>query len=146
MRLWHYKLIPSLPRQQLLGQWKECCMIVGNIAKHGSPRHGLVNKVMNYDPNILLDYIVLVKEEMLNRGYNPKQSVYDSLVNKLDQSRWFFSIKQGKTMFEGWHNDRYLVQCFKNLEEKFDCGLIKVEEWKKIVDNFNIGCAVEVKR
>jgi uncharacterized protein (TIGR02328 family) len=29
MRLWHYKLIPYLPRQQLLGQHRECCALRG---------------------------------------------------------------------------------------------------------------------
>lgn len=27
MRLWHKDLIEVLPRQQLLGQWRECCAI-----------------------------------------------------------------------------------------------------------------------
>lgn len=29
MRLWHKDLIPYLPRQQLLGQWRECCPYSG---------------------------------------------------------------------------------------------------------------------
>ena len=47
MRLWHKDLIPYLPRQQLLGQWRECCCIVRNIAMLGTPNHILVNKVMD---------------------------------------------------------------------------------------------------
>lgn len=30
MRLWHEELIPLLPRQQLLGQHRECCAMRGN--------------------------------------------------------------------------------------------------------------------
>lgn len=33
MRLWHKDLIPYLPRQQLIAQWRECCAIAGSIAK-----------------------------------------------------------------------------------------------------------------
>jgi uncharacterized protein (TIGR02328 family) len=33
MRLWHKDLISVLPRQQLLGQWRECCLIARNIAE-----------------------------------------------------------------------------------------------------------------
>ena len=32
MRLWHKDLIPLLPRQQLVGQWRECCLIAKQIA------------------------------------------------------------------------------------------------------------------
>ena len=30
MRLWHEELISKLPRQQLLGQHRECCALRGN--------------------------------------------------------------------------------------------------------------------
>lgn len=30
MRLWHEKIIPLLPRNQLLGQHRECCALRGN--------------------------------------------------------------------------------------------------------------------
>ena len=39
MRLWHYKLIPYLPKNQLLGQYRECCAIIKNIADNGTPNH-----------------------------------------------------------------------------------------------------------
>lgn len=33
-----------------------------------------------------------------------------------------------------WHNDRYFLQCFYNLQEKHDCGGITDKEWCKIVN------------
>ena len=30
------------------------------------------------------------------------------------------------------HNDRYLRQCYFNLQEKYDRGIITFDEWKKI--------------
>jgi 3-methyladenine DNA glycosylase AlkD len=30
------------------------------------------------------------------------------------------------------HNDRYLKQCYYNLQEKYDRGIITKEEWQKI--------------
>ena len=39
MRLWHKDLISVLPRQQLLGQWRECCLIARNIAEKNTPNH-----------------------------------------------------------------------------------------------------------
>ena len=50
MRLWHKDLIPRLPRQQLLGQWRECCLIAKQIDTKGTPNHVLVNRIMDYDP------------------------------------------------------------------------------------------------
>ena len=48
MRLWHKYLIPYLPKQQLLGQWRECCCIARNININGTPNHILVNKIIDY--------------------------------------------------------------------------------------------------
>lgn len=32
-------------------------------------------------------------------------------------------------IFADWHNDRYLSQCFYNLQEKYDCGGINETEY-----------------
>lgn len=48
MRLWHYKLISYLPRQQLIAQWRECCAIANNLASKGTLNHLLVNKITEY--------------------------------------------------------------------------------------------------
>ena len=36
-------------------------------------------------------------------------------------------------IFGDWHNDRYLMQCYYNLQEKHDCGGISDDEWQKII-------------
>ena len=51
MRVWHQKLIPHLPRQQLLGQHRECCALRG--AGWGR-KHATVDYVFNYTPNKLI--------------------------------------------------------------------------------------------
>ena len=38
--------------------------------------------------------------------------------------------------FKGKFTDRYLKQCLYNLQEKYDCGGISKEEWKKIEGKF----------
>lgn len=40
-------------------------------------------------------------------------------------------------LFEGWHNERYLKQCYYNLQEKYDCGGISKEEWMKVYKYVN---------
>ena len=70
MRLWHKDLISVLPRQQLLGQWRECCLIAKNIAEKGTPNHILVNKIMDYPIDYFIYYSEMIVTEMFKRKYN----------------------------------------------------------------------------
>lgn len=135
MRLWHKYLIDVLPRQQLLGQWRECCAIMANIQTKGSPNHILVNKIMDYDPEEFLSYAELVSREMDRRGYRCNVENF----NKYRRESFLSMTASIRIVyiFEGWHNERYLHQCFYNLQEKFDCGGISLDEWLDIDDKYN---------
>lgn len=138
MRLWHYKLIPALPRQQLIAQWRECCCIMKNIADNGTPNHILVNKVLDYISTDFICYTGWVIDEMKHRGYNVSpQSIGKFNDNMQLGGHNFFRPKDWikyarKPMFDGWHTQHYLTQCYYNLQEKYDCGGITDEEWAKI--------------
>lgn len=123
MRLWHKDLIPVLPRKQLLGQWRECCLIAKNIREKGTPNHLLVNKIMNYPFEHFLGYCRLVANEMKKRGYHCDENKISVCCGT------YLSVKQ-TDLFCGWHNERYLKQCYYNLQEKYDCGGVPEEEWK----------------
>ena len=125
MRLWHRSLIPVLPRQQLLSQWRECCCIARNISVNGTPNHILVNKVLEYDMSELYSYSILVSSEMVNRGYSVDRSKFE---------KYIVSDRFTSHPYRNWHNNRYLLQCYFNLQEKFDCGGITTEEFCKIQD------------
>lgn len=127
MRLWHKNLIPVLPRQQLLGQWRECCLIAKNIHDKGTPNHILVNKIMEYPIDHFFRYGIGVKEEMTRRGYKCDVKKFKKYFT-LPQYK-FYRMDQ---IFPEWHNDRYLRQCYYNLQEKYDCGGITDEEWELI--------------
>ncbi len=116
MRLWHKDLIPCLPRQQLLGQWRECCLIAKTISKKGTPNHLLVNKIMDYPLEHFWRYSYEVCHEMEERGYKCNWDKIDKYIFAPGH------IPKYDEMFEGWHNDRYLIQCYYNLQEKYDCG------------------------
>ena len=64
MRLWHQNLIPLLPRQQLLGQHRECCALRG--AGWGR-KHSVVNYVFTHKPADLIAYHYLIMNEMEKR-------------------------------------------------------------------------------
>lgn len=141
MRLWHYKLIPVLPRQQLLGQWRECCAIAKLIVTDKTPNHALVNKVTLYPAWMFMSYIFMVQSEMERRGfhiYPPSLfSINDNTM--LAEEEGYFADDDLYSYndfafdpFPEWHNDRYLLQCYFNLEEKYDCGGMTEDEWQKI--------------
>ena len=128
MRLWHKDLIPVLPRQQLLSQWRECCCIARNIAVNGTPNHLLVNKIMDYPIQHFHLYTCLVADEMEDRGYKCEFERFDKWL-RIDAT--YPPIGE---IFKDWHNERYLTQCFFNLQEKYDCGGIPEGEWIQIVN------------
>lgn len=142
MRLWHKDLIPVLPRQQLLSQWRECCCIARNIAVNGTPNHLLVNKVLDYPPAHLHEYAARIDDEMTRRGYKCEWS-------KFAQWNIGYKVEDGPVsnsdLFAGWHDERYLRQCFYNLEEKHDCGGISDDEWKLLVDFIHNSGRITVK-
>ena len=131
MRLWHKDLISVLPRQQLLGQWRECCAIAKSMKEKGTPNHILVNKVMDYPKVHFIWYSYLIHEEMKRRGY---QSIWSGFMDYLG-SELFYPIRND-LLLKDWHNDQYLNQCLANLQEKHDCGGISDEEWQKITDKY----------
>lgn len=130
MRLWHKDLIPVLPRQQLLGQWREVCAIMRNIETKGTPNHVLVNKVMDYPPSHLLTYAMQIFIEMKCRDYSPDFSRFLGPYDRY--SREYAVDLRVDDIFQEWMNDRYLRQCYYNLEEKHDCGAISDEDFARI--------------
>lgn len=116
MRLWHQDLIERLPRQQLLGQHRECAALRGR--GWGKP-HATVNYVFEHSPYCLYAYHLLIMEEMQKRGYQP-----DSL--------WMDKEYRGKTCppyqqlpaeelehpIYPEHDAAYLQECLENLKEK----------------------------
>lgn len=129
MRLWHKDLIEALPREQLVAQWRELSAIAGNLSAKGTPNHILVNKVLNYSFNHFISYAHYVRAEMTRRGYRTMDTVWNKIVAVADGDCNILPIEE---LYPGWHNDRYLAQCYYNLEEKYDCGGVDPEWFEKI--------------
>lgn len=112
MRLWHYKLIPYLPKSQLLAQWREL-----NSIYLKQDKHILINYIYAYDKLDLLVYSDLVLTEMLKRGYKLNTAHYNNFFGTFD-----ILYEADYKPFKYHHDNRYLKQCFYNLQEKFDRG------------------------
>lgn len=128
MRLWHKSLIQVLPQKQLIAQWRELSAIAGSIQKNGTPNHPLVNYVTAYDYDHFISYAALVREELLKRNYKASSSVW----NKICSLKPNYQQLPFEEIYAKQHSVRYLRQCCYNLQEKFDCGIVDVDDWDKI--------------
>ena len=116
MRLWHEQLIPLLPKNQILGQHRECCALRGN---GWNKKHKTVDYVFSYSPYHLFIFHSLVMDEMEKRGYKVSEEwrdknyrgktaeKYDNLEEKMIESPIYKE-----------HNGEYLMECIENLRNK----------------------------
>ena len=133
MRLWHYKLIPVLPNAMLVSQWRECIAIKRQWEK-GTLKHRLVSYVMNYDKKYFYSYIRDLTLELYKRNIKYQNKIKGELYAFCQKDFTVDNIMQ--QFYYKEHNDRYLKQCYYNLQEKYDRGIISEEEWQKIEDLF----------
>lgn len=124
MRLWDYRLIPVLPNKMIVAEWRECIAIKRQWEK-GTLKHRLVSYVMDYDKNYFLTYVNIIFDELYNRNIKFQQKYYDEIYE-------FCAEPYIDILYYPEHNDRYLKQCYYNLEEKADRGIISEEEWEPI--------------
>ena len=128
MRLWHYQLIPVLPNAMLVSQWRECIAIKRQWEK-GTLKHRLVSYVMNYDREVFSNYVRQVVRELEKRKIKYQNKYLDEIIEFCNGDLYVCENYNE-------HNDRYLKQCYYNLQEKADRGIITKEEWQKIEDKF----------
>lgn len=116
MRLWHEDLIKKLPRQQLLGQHRECAALRG--AGWGKA-HSTVNYVFNHSPYKLYQYHIMIIDEMKNRGYKPDSLWENPLYRgkKADAYQNLDKIDLTHPVYPE-HDDEYLKECLENLSDK----------------------------
>ena len=125
MRLWHERLIPYLPRQQLLGLHREVCALRG---KGWGRKHSVVNYVFTHPKEWLWAYHMRVMKEMLNRGYHPDMAWCDihyqgkelpaRVDNEIDVEEINKKLAETEVYIYSEHDDTYLEECLRNLESK----------------------------
>lgn len=128
MRLWHEALITYLPRQQLLGQHRECCALRG---KGWGKKHATVNYVFDHPYEWLVAYHYRVIAEMSKRGYkiSPEWAVTNyrgkelgfASSGEVDPNKVALKLmfsKYSKLNIYAEHDERYLQECLDNLKAK----------------------------
>lgn len=127
MRLWPLAIIDQLPRQQLLGQHRECCALRG---KGWGRKHAIVDYVFREPYYFLWRYHKEIMKEMTRRQYrvssewwNPhyrgKTIGYDFTVDVIARPVCAFCIYPE-------HNKKYIKECIENLARK---GVV-IDKWK----------------
>lgn len=122
MRLWHTDLIKYLPKQQLLGQWRELNSIFAKEDKHI-----LINFVYEYDVEDLFNYSVMIYNEMIKRHF-----ILDitRLCRYFDEKEFYalgftgdeLDLWSNTKPFKNHMNEEYLKICCWNLYEKYIRG------------------------
>lgn len=130
MRLWHYKIIPYLPKKMLVSQWRELIAIKRQWER-GTLIHPLVSYVKDYDKAYFANYTYDVYQELLKR----KIKCRDIYMQEI----FLFSGINKKTNNSSFneHDDDYLTICYFNLKEKHLRGIISKEEWALIDNCYN---------
>lgn len=124
MRLWHYKLIPYLPKKMLVSQWRELMAIKRQWEK-GTLIHPLVRYVKDYDKSYFSNYTKLVYDELLKRNIKCKNIYMEEILN-------FANGKISNLIYKE-HDDDYLELCYCNLKEKYIRGIINEDEWNALI-------------
>lgn len=116
MRLWHQDLISVLPRQQLLEQHRECCVLRG--AGWGCP-HATVNYVFTHSPIKLFQYYKKNMQEMENRGYKVSAEWQESTYRGKKEASYSEVEEIPLTIpIYPEHDAFYLEECLVNLRDK----------------------------
>lgn len=122
MRLWPLAILDQLPRQQLLGQHRECCALRG---KGWGRKHSTVDYVFKHPYWFLFNYHVEVMREMSRRGYSHdedwdirnyrgKTIRFDLTIDFADLSGCVYK----RFSIYPEHDEKYLDECIANLAAK----------------------------
>lgn len=116
MRLWHEQIIHLLPKNQLLGQHRECCALRGN---GWNKKHKTVEYVFTYSPYNLFIYHSKIMDEMEKRGYRVSKEWRDKNYRgqKVESYSNLEETNISSPIYKE-HNDEYLLECIENLAGK----------------------------
>lgn len=116
MRLWHEQIIHILPKNQLLGQHRECCALRGN---GWNKKHKTVDYVFTYSPYNLFIYHSKIMDEMEKRGYRVSREWRDKNYRG-QKAKSYSNLEETNISSPIYkeHNDEYLLECIENLATK----------------------------
>lgn len=123
MRLWPLSILQQLPRQQLLGQHRECCALRG---RGWGRKHATVDYVFRHPYKWLYLYHRYVLAEMDYRKYRPEKEwwlcAYRGKLLGFDASKFTrccpSKLPCDLVSIYPEHDEAYLRECIENLARK----------------------------
>lgn len=116
MRLWHEKLLPLLPNQQIRGQHSECCGMRGLF---WGRKHKIVDYAFKHSLRDLELFHMKVMAEMKKRGmYVADEWLHTGYRGKKIESVSGDYIPLVDYQIYPEHDDAYLKECLDNLAGK----------------------------
>ena len=88
---------------------------------------------MDYDLDHFITYAFLVKGILEHRKHKVSNSVWERIVSLKPD----YKLVDYKNLFNGWHTYRYFLQCYFNLEEKYDRGGIILGDYFRLARLYN---------
>lgn len=88
---------------------------------------------MDHHKSYFYRYVWDIKEEMKNRGIK----FQEKYLNEISIFTGGFTIACCNPYYPE-HNNRYLLQCYYNLQEQYDRGIIDELEWNRIKETVNV--------
>ena len=135
-------MVDSLPKNQLLSQWRECVCIAKSIYENQTPNHILVNRIMDYNIEEFRSYCNIVMKALKKRNYTVTKSsieklrIYIGFVPTYDINGELIE----EIVFKGWHDKAYLDVCYYNLFEKYHYAKgnskLSEEEWNALLQRY----------
>ena len=114
MRLWDFRLLPYLPKLQLLAQKRECDLIIKDAVMGKKTNHILINYIYEnggiYSISFQTYYALLYKE-FKNRGFR--------FNDKYQMVNLFYVENLPIEPFPRHHTTDYLTMNYWNLKEKW---------------------------
>lgn len=130
MRLWHKGMIPYLPDRWLIGLWAACNVVLKECLKP-NPKLDYASRVPDYPTSHFRSYGHLVMNEIKKRGIKTRKSYFFYQLSDLFDKEGAPIVPYEK-IWNNWHNARYAAQCYRIVQEKYDCGMLPAEDWEKI--------------
>lgn len=102
-------------------------MLLKDNGRSGTLKHRLVSYITKYDKKVFLCYTNMILNEMIHRNMRYTTKLFYEILEFSGSKEMYIN-----DYFYPEHNDRYLLQCYYNLQEKYDRKIISEDEWQKI--------------
>lgn len=130
MYLYNYELIPYLPNELLILQWKSCNSILTYWEK-GGILSKTYDYIRNHDRRLYYYYVKRVAAEMQNRNIKVNMDILEKIHDfcNTKNDHW---IKENYPEQDKFH----LRECLYMLEERARLGKMDKKSWLKIYDTY----------